>query len=119
MVESNRTGWVPWWHDVVFYLYELPPSEIFLIKEPELAKEIWERTYPIYGQKFQHSIEIGTQRALEEKLEETSDPPEYVVKLCGVNFPCDSVIQKLETDLEPYGYEIAVIDKNAILLKFR
>jgi len=118
MVEANRTDWVPGWHDVVFYLYELPPSEIFLIKEPKLEKGIWERTYPIYGQKFQHSIEIGTQRALEEKLEETSDPPEYVVKLCALNIRCDSVIEKLEMDLEPYGYEIAAIAKNGILLKF-
>jgi len=118
MVESNRAGWIPWWQDVVFYIHELPPSEIFLIKEPERGNDIRARTYPVYGTNFQHIVKIGTQSELEEMLEGQYEPPEFVVKLCKPKLQCDSIIEKLEMDIKPYGYEMAAIDRNAILLKY-
>jgi len=119
IVEANRVGWVPWWHDVVFYLHELPQSEIFVIKDPERINDIWDRTYPVYGKNFQHKVETGTlDNLIEKRFESEYGTPEYVVMLCRTNMNCENILNKFEGDLKQYNYDMVAIDKDAILLKY-
>jgi len=125
IVEENRKNWIPPWDNVILYLQDLPPSEIFLIDIGQY--DTW--TYPVYGNKFQHSIEIGNEDSLfnklsidEEKVEETgaiqikNKLPTYVAKLCRGECGRPELL-KLELELSEYGYERVAIDFDAILLK--
>jgi len=115
-VEANRVNWVPYWYDVVTYVHDLPSSEIFLIVDPESGGNIRFRTYPVYGENFQHTVTVGTETKLFEKRIE-DNPPEYIVKLCKHRIDCEDIKEKLNGELIPYGYEKVAVDTHAILLK--
>ena len=116
IIEENRVHWVPWWKNVVSYLYDLPASEIFLIKDPGLS-DIHRIPYPISGSNFQHTIVIDTEKVLIETRIIENDPPEYVVKACVRHAECKNILLKVEENLIQYGYERKAFDEKAILLK--
>jgi len=131
IVEENRERWLPPWQKVIFFLHDLPPSEIFLVEGPQYRT--W--TYPVFGSKFQHSIEIGSEKELLEKLplvdsesEESGaigtefGVPEYIVKLCPATAwqpgKCGVTdFFEIESKLSEYGYEQVVKENHAILFK--
>jgi len=119
IIEENRDRWMPPWNEVVFQLYELPPSEIFVLDDPN-DKDIWARTYPVYGRDFQHSVLIGTSTNLIEKiLDDTSPPPDYVAIFCKPSYiECKTKLDGFANEFEFYGYTISAIDEAAILMKF-
>jgi len=131
IIEEHRESWLGPWQKVIIYLDDLPPSEIFLVKnKPHIT---W--TYPVIGSKFQHSIEIGSEKRLLDKLhivdneseesgaiENEFDVPEYIVKLCSVLAwrpgKCASTdFFEIESKLSDFGYEQVVRDNHAILWK--
>lgn len=119
IVEANREGWVPWWHEVTTYFHDLPPSKIFLIKEPE-GHGIISRTYPVYGDKFQHNIKIvNTEQLLNtlSKVKKTDAHPDYVVSLCSEKDDCESSFTELESILSEYNFEPVIKIDQAIILK--
>lgn len=119
VVEENRSSWVPMWHNVALAVHELPSSEIYIISEPKRTGEIIVRTYPVYGNNFQHILIIGSQIDLINTL---NDPkvqtyPQFIVELCHPRYDCKSELKELESDFSSYGYKVAAIDSRAILLK--
>jgi len=131
IIEEHRENWLSPWQNVIFYLDDLPPSEIFLVENSQY--DSW--TYPVFGSKFQHSLEIGSEKRLLDKLpfedneSEKSGAigtefrvPEYIVKLCsplawqpgkcrGTGF------FEIESKLSEFGYEQVIRDNHAILWK--
>lgn len=116
VVETNRVNWVPDWYDVVSHIYNLPPSQIFLIKQDMNNSEFWDKTYPIYGESFQHQVTVDTKSNLLDIIKSENNTPEYIVILCKPNVECKSPLFKLKNELRDVGYTVVVTDKNAMLL---
>jgi len=119
----NRSNWVPEYHDVALNVYSLPSSDIFLIRDvtPNNFTKIWPLTYPVYGDRLQHSIKIDTQEALLDdistQLSMGQKPIEYVSSLCYKGADCKSEFNQLKSVLDPFNYKIVASDSHAILLK--
>jgi hypothetical protein len=123
MIEMNRTTWVPEYHNVALNTYSLPPSEIFLVSasNPNDFSKIWPLTYPVYGDRFQHSIKIGTQESLVDdissKLNSGNKPVDYVSLLCSKAANCESEFHQLYSVLSKSNYQVISSDSHAILLR--
>jgi len=117
VVDANRERWIPWWNEVATYLYELPASEIFLVREPVLENRAW--TYPVYGEEFQHKIIVGNEMRLFRILSGQTiqdNMPDYVVKLCQRRSDCSLNFNELESKLLEFDYEIIIKTDKSILL---
>ena len=118
VVDANREGWIPWHLEVATYLHELPPSEIFLVREPGFEIRAW--TYPIYGKEFQHNILVRNQMDLVDILSDEMSKdlrPDYIVKLCQPHGDCSLNFNELESKLLEYNYEPLIKTDKSILLK--
>jgi len=122
VVDANRERWVPWWNEVTIYFHELPSSKISLIKEPGGGVVI-PRTYPVYGNEFQHIINIVHVDTLIETLsnvENIDEKPDYVVSLCHQRRDCGSSFAALESKISEYDFEPVIkIDQAIVLKKFK
>jgi len=117
--EYKKTEWILPWDDVIFEIYELPASEVFVIEDPD-TKKIWARSYPVYGNNFQHNVVMGTEENLVSQINSKIGPsPEYVVKLCEIPIDCKNELKDWAMNLNSYGYETKVVDTGAILLKHK
>jgi len=131
IIEEHRESWLVPWQKVIIYLNDLPPSEIFLVENSRY--ETW--TYPVFGSKFQHSLEIGSEKRLLDKfpfvdnesqesraIGPSSREPEYIVKLCPMTDQLpgkcmETSFFEIESKLSEFGYEQVIRGNHAILWK--
>jgi len=124
-VETNREGWVIWWHDVVSRIYDLPSSKIILISDTLTPGFSWPIQYPVYGDRLQHSLSVESEKDLVTYLSELShsktlsdSKPDYVVLLCNPNVNCRQESLDVTSQLSEFGYNIFAINDHSLLLKY-
>jgi len=119
LVEENRTAWLPQWKNVYSTVHNLPPSEIYLIRESG-NWQFYDREYIIKGDKFQHSIVMESRENLYSilnKENEINKSPEYVAMLCRQTYVCKQDFKELKFELEKYGYVEIAKDQKSFLYK--
>jgi len=121
LVEENRIDQMRHWKNLVSEVHHLPSSEIFLIKEPD-NYQIYPREYPIKGDKFQHTIIMGSRDELHSILNDKNEKeniPEYVTLLCRRNIECDpTYLSEFKFELEKNGFIEIANDTHGVLFKF-
>jgi len=95
-------------------VHELPPSKIFLINKYEniddfAGRQTFPVTYPIYGDRFQHEIKVGSfselENILQMKDEDKMNNFDYIAFLCHQSYQgCSEVKEKLADDVEKFNF---------------
>lgn len=120
IVEANKNGWAWWWNDVIMKIEHSSPSNIYLIAKnlDDAEPTSWATIYPILGDKFQHSIQIGNSTDLLKMLQnKTSLHPDYIAQLCNPNVNCTEQLIEVNSTFSKYNYKILGMNTHAIILK--
>jgi len=123
VVDDLRVNHAVHWKSVMESVHELPSSKIFLIDKYNKAS-LFPSTYAIYGDRFQHKVEMGSFPELEKILETQknnfNDYPDYVVLLCHKAYEgCDEDKRKLSDELIKFNFIEKSNAKRGILFEGR